>query len=156
MTLTWVPVYVFVLLLRICLDFTAEYVRNLVTSWNRFIMRGYKDQRLQNQPWRARSCSSKAHQSWLSSGPSHMRLHRVLSFGQMFICSTRPETPITLRLSIAISSWQHFPAFYLPGISFSYSDFFLYLRVDNFRYMLMLVAHWEFSVLPARKKSRSI
>lgn len=156
MTLTYVPVYVFVLLLRICLDFTAEYVRNLVTSWNRFIMRGYKDKRLQNQPWRARSCSSKAHQSWLSSGPSHMMFHHVLSFGQMFIHSIRAETPTTLRLSIAISSWQHFPAFYLPGISFSSSDFFLYLKVDNFRHVLLLVAHGEFSILPAGKKSRSV
>lgn len=119
-------------------------------------MRGYKDQRLQNQPWRARSCSSKAHQSCLSSGPSHMILHRVLSLGQMFIHSTWPETPTTLRLSIAIGSRQHFPAFYLPCISFSSSDFFLYLKVDNFQYVLLLVAHWEFSVLPAGKTSRPI
>lgn len=117
-------------------------------------MRGYKDQRLQNQPWRARSCSSKAHQSWLSSGPSHMISHRALSFGQVFIHSIRPETPTTL--SIAIGPWQHFPASYLPAIPFSSSDFFLYLKVDNFRYVFLLVAHWEFSVVPAGKKSRSI
>lgn len=80
----------------------------------------------------------------------------LLSFGQMFIRSIGPETPTTLRLSIAIGSWQHFPAFYLPCISFSSSDFFLYLKVDNFQYVLLLVAHWEFSVLLAGKKSRSI
>lgn len=99
-------------------------------------MRGYKDQRLQNQHWRARSCSSKAHQSRLSSGPSHIIFHHVLSFGQMFTHSSRPETPTTLMLSIAIRSWQHFSfPIYLVSLLPPQFFFFLYFTVDNFWYV---------------------